>query len=187
MRDFINELKNFHLTKIYGKDKIVIEKNEKLILISYSAGVIPLFKFAFKNLKNVERIILIAPAGTIHRNFFSHCFAFFKELKYFYSFDKKKTKQILKEVIIDFLKNPIGSIIKIYKIKKFQLEKQVEKTKKEKIKLIKFYSSDDDFMFNIITGLRDRLNRITGIASGHFSIIHNHKNYALKIKRVIEE
>ncbi len=187
LKNFIDEFKNDCLIEIYGRDKIIISKNEKLILIGYSAGAIPLFKFAFQNLENVEKIILIAPAGTIHRSFFSHCFAFLKELKYFYSFDKKKAKKILKESIITFCKHPIDSLIKIHKIKNFQLTKKVEKAKEEKIKIIKFYSSDDNFMFDIITALRDKLNKITGVTSGHFAITHNYKNYALKVKRVIEE
>jgi len=184
---FITKIRESYFTKIYGREKIIIGKNEKLILIAYSAGVVPLFKFAFKNLKNVEKIILIAPAGTIHRRFFSHCLAFLKELKYFYSFDREKAKQILKESIATFCKHPIDSLIKIHKIKRFRLIKKIKEVKIHKIKLIKFYSSDDNFMFDIVTAPRNGDDIITKIASGHFAIIHNYKNYALRVKRAIED
>lgn len=182
---FIKELKESYHTKIYGKDKIVIGKDEKLILIGYSAGAIPLFEFAFKNSEKVKKIILIAPAGTIHRGFFCHCFAFFKELKYFYSFDKKKAKQILKESVVAFFKSPIGSILKINQIKKFDLIECSNRARSKNIEVIKIYSSDDYFMFDFLTALRNRNNLITGIASGHFAITHNYKNYAINVKRII--
>lgn len=186
---FISDLRKDFLINVFALNKKLLLKNETIVLIAYSAGVIPLILF-FDNIEKenkIEKIILISPAGTINRSFLSHCFFFLKELFRFSRFNKKAFIKIVGEIVFTFCKNPIKFIVTIQKIRKFKLEKELKKIEEKGIKIIKVHIKQDVFMFDNSLLSDNKNNKILNLNSGHFAIIQHPKFFSELIRELIKE
>ncbi len=158
LEPFLEEMRKEFIAEIYNNHK----REEGLIFISYSAGVIPLRLFAKKN----DKMILISPAGLTNRGFFSHCYAFFRELLYTQA---DLAIKVWWESVKRITKKPLRSWREIREIRRYKLEINEND--------IIVLGENDLFMKTERKAIR--------IPGNHFNILENPKEVALIIKATL--
>ncbi|MDZ7611622.1 MAG: hypothetical protein U5L10_02570 [Candidatus Moranbacteria bacterium] len=147
--------------------------NEKYVLMGYSAGAVGALSFAKGHSKNVDKIILIDPAGfPPPRNFLSHVWNFRKE-------SRRLPASIKMELKAELGRDSMGKKWKsVRQIISFDLIKEIEEAylDKEEIYIVKsiwdlMFSSGRNFQ------LPNDLNLIKIAGNGHFGLIKNYRRY----------
>ncbi len=125
LQDFLEVLnKDFDL-EVFDNNFTQVQSKERLVLISYSAGVINLTRFARSYKENIEKTIMIAPAGIERSSIFSHSLRFFKEFIFFKARKSRVKRFILKEILANFNSDFFSSLKTLNTIRSFNLEREV--------------------------------------------------------------
>ncbi len=170
------------------KQKTSLQESEKVILVSYSAGVIELLEFLQENWEKVGKIILIAPAGLTNRGLIAHCMSFLREVA-LSDINFSSKKKIMVESVVNLFTRPRRSWKEINEIRKFNLKNGLKVRNLIEIRIVMPFK--DDFITpqkNEIGKMKSAFDTWVRKTPGdHFGIIKYPDQYRQSIKEMTEK